>query len=68
MFTYIASALFGISTGTSLGTVFTMGPVLFPASVAMGVDPAIAAGPLVTTACDVLGVSVYLLVAILVIT
>ena len=41
MFTYIASALFGIATGTSLGTVFTMGPVLFPAAVAMGVNPAI---------------------------
>jgi len=50
MFTYIASALFGIATGTSLGTVFTMGPVLFPAAVAMGVSPAIAAGAILSGA------------------
>ena len=50
MFTYIASSLFGIATGTSLGTVFTMGPVLFPASVAMGVHPAIAAGAILSGA------------------
>ena len=31
-----------------------------------GVDPAIAVGPLVTTGCDVLGVSIYLLIALLV--
>jgi magnesium transporter len=31
----------------------------------VGIDPAIAAGPLVTTCCDVLGVSIYLLVALL---
>jgi magnesium transporter len=29
-----------------------------------GIDPAIAAGPLVTTSCDVIGASIYLLVAI----
>jgi len=50
MFTYIASAFFGIATGTSLGTVFTMGPVLFPAAVAMGVNPAIAAGAILSGA------------------
>jgi len=32
----------------------------------IGIDPAIAAGPLVTTGCDVLGISMYLLVAYLV--
>jgi len=50
MFTYIASAFFGIATGTSIGTVFTMGPVLFPAAVAMGVNPAIAAGAILSGA------------------
>jgi Na+/H+ antiporter NhaC len=49
-FAYIASSIFGIATGTSLGTIFTMGPVLFPASVAMGVDPAIAAGAILSGA------------------
>ena len=32
----------------------------------MGIDPAIAAGPLVTTGCDILGIAIYLLVAFLV--
>ncbi len=50
MFTYIASAFFGVATGTSLGTIFTMGPVLFPAAVAMGVSPAIAAGAILSGA------------------
>ena len=49
-FAYIASAIFGISTGTSLGTIVTMGPILFPASVAMGVNPAIAAGAILSGA------------------
>ena len=31
----------------------------------MGIDPAIAAGPLVTTGCDVMGVAIYLVAAIL---
>jgi Na+/H+ antiporter NhaC len=50
MFTYVASALFGVATGTSLGTIFTMAPVLFPAAVAMGVSPAIAAGAILSGA------------------
>ncbi len=49
-FAYIASAIFGVATGTSVGTIFTMGPVLFPASVAMGVNPAIAAGAILSGA------------------
>ena len=42
-----------------------MAPALFKK---IGIDPAIAAGPLVTTGCDVLGVGIYLGVAIMVIT
>ena len=32
----------------------------------VGIDPAIAAGPLVTTGCDVMGVMIYLLTAFLI--
>ncbi len=39
-------------------------PILFRR---VGIDPAIAAGPLVTTSCDVVGVTLYLLVAVAVI-
>ena len=31
----------------------------------VGIDPAIAAGPLVTTGCDVMGVAIYLAAAML---
>ena len=41
----------------------TLAPTLFKK---LGVDPAIAAGPFVTTVCDVLGVAAYLLVSIIV--
>ena len=60
----------GIALGLSLicsmacaSFVGTMAPASFKR---LGIDPAIAAGPLVTTGCDVLGVSIYLLVAYLV--
>ncbi|OGQ91127.1 MAG: magnesium transporter [Deltaproteobacteria bacterium RIFOXYA12_FULL_58_15] len=34
----------------------------------VGIDPAIASGPLVTTGCDLLGVGIYLLVALVILT
>jgi Mg/Co/Ni transporter MgtE len=34
----------------------------------MGFDPAIASGPLVTTSCDVMGVTIYLGTAFLIMT
>ena len=40
-----------------------MAPAVFKK---LGIDPAIAAGPLVTTGCDVTAVSIYLLIAILI--
>lgn len=49
-FTYVASAIFGIATGTSFGTVVTMTPVLFPAAVAMGISPALAGGAILSGA------------------
>jgi magnesium transporter len=65
-----ANSLLGLALGLSMlcsmilaSLVGTAGPALFKH---LGIDPAIAAGPLVTTACDVLGVSIYLLVALLI--
>ncbi len=39
VFTFIASAIFGVSTGTSLGTIVTMTVVLYPAGVILGANP-----------------------------
>ena len=52
-----------IASMASAATAGTIAPSLFKR---LGVDPAIAAGPFVTTVCDVLGVAAYLLVSILV--
>ena len=52
-----------IASMASAATAGTIAPTLFKR---LGVDPAIAAGPFVTTVCDVLGVAAYLLVSILV--
>jgi len=46
----VASAIFGIATGTSFGTVVTMTPVLFRAAVAMGISPALAGGAILSGA------------------
>lgn len=57
----------GLSIVVSMSAATLVGagaPILFRR---VGIDPAIAAGPLVTTSCDVVGVALYLLVAIIVI-
>jgi magnesium transporter len=59
----LALALSMICSMSLASLVGTLAPALFKR---LGIDPAIAAGPLVTTGCDVLGVSIYLLVAFLV--
>lgn len=59
----LALSLSMICSMGSASLVGTLAPALFKR---LGIDPAIAAGPLVTTGCDVLGVSIYLLVAYLV--
>jgi len=59
----LALAMSMICSMSFASLVGTLAPALFKR---LGIDPAIAAGPLVTTGCDVLGVSVYLLVAFLV--
>ena len=56
----------GASMVASMATAATAGTLAPTAFKKLGVDPAIAAGPFVTTVCDVLGVAAYLLVAILV--
>ena len=52
-----------ITSMTVAAFVGTAAPMAFKR---FGMDPAIAAGPFVTTGCDMLGVSIYLLVALLV--
>ncbi len=51
-----------ICSMTLAAVVGALAPAVFKK---IGIDPAIAAGPLVTTGCDVLGVAIYLLSAIL---
>lgn len=56
----------GVSMVASMATAAgagTLAPTLFKK---IGVDPAIAAGPFVTTVCDVLGVAAYLVVSIII--
>jgi magnesium transporter len=60
----LALTLSMISSMTSAACVGALAPALFKK---VGIDPAIAAGPLVTTTCDVLGVGIYLVVALMVI-
>lgn len=50
LFAYVACSVLGTAMGTSMGTVVIMTPVLFPAAVAMGVDPTIAAGAILSGA------------------
>ena len=72
VFAYLwnGDATLGLALGLSMIASMTLAtfigvgaPILFKR---IGIDPAIAAGPLVTTTCDVAGVSIYLIVAILV--
>jgi magnesium transporter len=66
----VGTPILGVALGLSM--ICSMASAAFVGSMApaafkrLGIDPAIAAGPLVTTGCDVLGVSIYLLVAFLV--
>ena len=64
------SPILGVTLSTSMlasmsvaAVIGALAPLAFKR---VGIDPAIAAGPLVTTLCDVLGVAVYLLVAFLI--
>ncbi len=50
VFVFIASALFGTATGSSVGTIITMVPVLFPAGVILGGNPAMLVGAILSGA------------------
>ncbi|MBN7796559.1 Na+/H+ antiporter NhaC family protein [Parahaliea mediterranea] len=50
LFTYVACSILGTAMGTSMGIVVILTPVLYPAAVAMGVHPAIAAGAILSGA------------------
>ena len=60
--------MLGIAISTAMICSMTLASFVGVAAPALfkrvGIDPAIAAGPLVPTGCDLLGVLIYLLVAI----
>ena len=60
--------MLGLAVSTAMICSMTMASFVGVAAPALfkkiGIDPAIAAGPLVTTGCDLLGVLIYLCVAI----
>lgn len=72
IFAYVTESdpILGLTLGLAMTTSMCIASAIGTAMPAifkrLGIDPAIAAGPLVTTGCDVLGVSTYLLVAFLV--
>ncbi|RKL62297.1 hypothetical protein DXT63_12570 [Thermoanaerobacteraceae bacterium SP2] len=49
-FTFIACAILGIATGTSVGTIVTMTPVLFPAGIILGANPIYLTGAILSGA------------------
>lgn len=50
LFVLLASALMATATGSSIGTILTAMPVFFPAGVALGADPALVAGAIMSGA------------------
>ncbi|KGJ87864.1 Na+/H+ antiporter NhaC family protein [Thalassotalea sp. ND16A] len=50
LFIYVVCSVLGTAMGTSLGIVVIMTPVLFPAAVAVGVHPVLAAGAILSGA------------------
>lgn len=50
VFVLLASALMATATGSSIGTILTATPVFFPAGVALGADPALVAGAIMSGA------------------
>lgn len=48
VFTFIAVGLMAMATGSSIGTMFTAFPIFFPAGVALGADPALLAGAIIS--------------------
>ncbi|MCZ4518935.1 hypothetical protein O4220_10430 [Rhodococcus ruber] len=50
LFAFIAVGIISMSTGSSIGTMFTAFPIFYPAGVLLGADPAILAGAIVSGA------------------
>src|SRR5437868_125910 len=50
LFAYVASTVIGVATGSTVGTLSVMLPVLFPAGVLMGLPPALVVGAIVSGA------------------
>lgn len=50
MFTFIATAIIATATGTSIGTLFTAFPILYPSGLLLGADPAFMAGAILSGA------------------
>lgn len=50
LFTFVACGLISMATGSSIGTMFTVFPIFYPAGVLLGADPAFLAGALVSGA------------------
>jgi len=48
--TFVFAGLFAVSTGTSVGTMFTLVPVLYPAGVLLGADPLYLIGAIISGA------------------
>jgi Na+/H+ antiporter NhaC len=49
-FTFFASLLFGLATGTSVGTVITMTPIFYPAGLILGGNPVLLLGAILSGA------------------
>lgn len=49
-FTFLASLLFGLATGTSVGTVITMTPIFYPAGLILGGNPVFLLGAILSGA------------------
>ncbi len=49
-FTFLSGAIFGVATGTSVGTVVTLTPVLYPAGILLGANPLLLAGAIISGA------------------
>ncbi|TFI42488.1 Na+/H+ antiporter NhaC family protein [Rhodococcus sp. 1R11] len=50
LFAFVAVGIISMSTGSSIGTMFTAFPIFYPAGVLLGADPAILAGAIVSGA------------------
>src|SRR5690606_6786117 len=50
LFTFVAVCVISMSTGSSIGTMFTAFPIFYPAGVLIGADPTLLAGAIISGA------------------